>query len=441
MRKLIVSFIFMSALLAACGGGGGSTVSTTSTGSTGTGSTGTGSSSSTAYNVVNAIVDQGPTGLTSGGNAAVDILYVNVTVCAPGSTTTCQTIDHVQVDTGSQGLRILSSALNSTMLAALKPIAVGSGALAECTQFVDGYSWGPMVTADLHIGGADSATTGETAPNMPMQVVGTTTYAVPAACSSGAANGTEEDTVAQFGANGIIGLGLFDYDCGTMCATQAANGFYFSCASSGCTATTVPETSQSTNPIFLLSAVSGVTDNNGVIIELPALTAAGAATATGTVVFGIGTQANNQLASAATVLTTDSYYGFVTTSFIGQNDATSYFDSGSNAIYFDDSSLVVCGTNSVAPGFYCPSTAASLMANVTGVNMQVAAVTFSIGNAVNVFNSNPTFAAFNNLGGTASATSGSNTFAWGLPFYFGRNVYTAMENEDAGGTNGPYFAF
>ena len=50
------------------------------------------------------------TGGTAAANeAAVNILYVNVTICAPGSTTNCQTIDHVQVDTGSQGLRILSS--------------------------------------------------------------------------------------------------------------------------------------------------------------------------------------------------------------------------------------------------------------------------------------------------------------------------------------------
>ena len=61
-----------------------------------------------ANNVVNAIVDQGPSRFGSGQQAAVNIMYVKVTVCVPGSTTTCQTIDHVQVDTGSQGLRILA---------------------------------------------------------------------------------------------------------------------------------------------------------------------------------------------------------------------------------------------------------------------------------------------------------------------------------------------
>jgi hypothetical protein len=142
--------MFASLLLAGCGGGGGNTIATTSSGSSGSGSTstsGSGSSSTTAYNVVNATVDQGPTGLAAANEAAVNIMYVNVTICVPGSTTNCQTIDHVQVDTGSQGLRILASVVNSSLLSALSPVTVNGGALAECTQFVDGYSWGPIVTA------------------------------------------------------------------------------------------------------------------------------------------------------------------------------------------------------------------------------------------------------------------------------------------------------
>jgi hypothetical protein len=57
-----------------------------------------------------------------------------------------------------------------------------------------------------------------------------------------------------------------------------------------------------------------------------------------------------------------------------------------------------------------------------------------------LFSTNSSFTAFSDLGGSAGS-SGTNTFGWGLPFYFGRNVYTAMENVNAGGTTGPYFAF
>jgi hypothetical protein len=441
LQKLLAGLICAFLLLAGCGGGG-SDVTTSSGGSgsggSGTGGSGTGGSGSgsgTANNVVNAIVDEGPAALVSANDAAVNILYVNVTVCVPGSTTNCQTIDHVQVDTGSQGLRIISSALNSSMQNALQLVTVGGGTLAECTLFVDGYSWGPVVTADVHVGGADTATTGESAPNIPVQVIGTTSYPVPSDCNTAGMN-TPENTVAAFGANGIIGVGLLNYDCDAFCTTTegVANGNgYYSCTSSGCSATLVALTSQVENPVHALVS----NDTNGVIIELPTVGANGAATVTGTLVFGIGTQSNNALASGATVLTTDSV-GFVTTNVasLGQTDTMSYFDSGSNAIYFEDGSIPNCTES----GFFCPASVTSFSATVTGANNQAAALNFSIAAGDTLFNANPSFAAFSNLGGSAGS-QGANTFAWGLPFYYGHNVYTAMEGVDAGGTTGPYFAF
>jgi Protein of unknown function (DUF3443) len=447
----------VSLLLAGCGGAGGSgSTVTTGSGSGSSGSSGSGSGSSactgspgtssivssatTAYNVVNASVDQFSSGLSVCNEAAVNIMYVNVTICAPGSTTNCQTIGHIQVDTGSQGLRILASALNSPLLSALSPVTVNGGALAECTQFVDGYSWGPIVTADLHIGGADTAATGETAPNLPMQLIGDNTYSVPAACSSGSANSTAEDTIASFGANGIIGIGLFDEDCGTGCSTSASNGFYFSCAStSDCTGAAVPTNSQMLNPVYALAANNGVTDSNGVIINLPAISPAGAATVPGNLIFGVNTQTNNVMPTSATILTTDSYYGYVSINFIGTNYPDSYLDSGSNAIYFNDSSITVC-TQAAANGFFCPTSTDSLNATITGNNGAQVSPSFSIANAYALFTNNSTYSAFNDLGGSAG-TDGAQSFAFGLPFFFGHPVYTVMEGMNVGGTNGPYFAF
>jgi hypothetical protein len=448
LRNLFAGLICVSLLLTGCGGGGGSGSTLASGGgSSGGGGGGSGGGGggggTTAYNVANAIVDQGPTALIQSGTVASNIMYVKVTVCAPGSTSNCQTIDHIQVDTGSQGLRILSSAItNASLLNALPTIAVSGGSLAECTQFVDGYSWGPMATADVHIGGSDTATSGESAPGIPIQIIGTTTYPVPADCSS--VGGMQEDTVADFGANGIIGLGLFEEDCGTGCSQNASNGLYYSCTSSGCTGAEVAVTDQSLNPVFKLIANNGVTDNNGVVIVLPAVPAIGAATVTGSLIFGIGTQSNNALSPSATVLTTDGFSGFVTTTFLSQTDATSYLDSGSNAIYFDDSSIPTC-TQSDVQGFFCPGAGVvdTFPATITGVNQLAASVNFTIGDANTLFSNNQSFAAFSNLGGSASSagSSGAGTFAWGLPFYYGRSVYTAMEHTNAGGTNGPYFAF
>src|SRR5512133_18891 len=50
-----------------------------------------------AVNVIEVTVDAGPSGT---GSYNVNRLYTTVTVCSPGSTTQCQIIDHVLVDTG-----------------------------------------------------------------------------------------------------------------------------------------------------------------------------------------------------------------------------------------------------------------------------------------------------------------------------------------------------
>ena len=173
-RMVRVGLAFIVALTAtSCGGGNPP------------GSDSTGASTVTvaaASNVVSVVVDGGPTAASSPNR---NTLYTTVTVCVPGSTTQCQTIDHIQVDTGSYGLRILAPVLTLAL-----PIAVASNgnSLLECTQFVDGYSWGPVATADVQV-------SGETASSVPVQVIGDPSYsAVPDACAS---TGTAEDTVAS----------------------------------------------------------------------------------------------------------------------------------------------------------------------------------------------------------------------------------------------------
>ncbi len=44
--------------------------------------------------------------------------------------------------------------------------------------------------------------------------------------------------------------------------------------------------------------------------------------------------------------------------------------------------------------------------------------------------------AFNNLAGT-----GNGYFDWGLPFFFGRRVFTAIANRATPAGLGPYYAF
>jgi uncharacterized protein DUF3443 len=395
-----------------CGGGGGGVGGTTS-----------------EPNVQAVTVDSGPSGIAGTSNPAVNTLYTTVTICVPG-TSTCQQVDHIQVDTGSSGLRIISTVLTLTL--PLKQDSNGN-AIVECVHFVDGSSWGPLRQADIKLAS-------ESASNQEVQIIGDAAYStVPSACLG---TGTAENSVTAFGANGVLGVGPFIQDCGPACE-QAGGATYFTCTGNGaCTDTAMPLALQLTNPVTAFA-----TDNNGVIIELPSVTST-AASVNGSLIFGIGTQSNNGLGSAK-VLTLDNIGAFTTT-YQAQTLTQSFIDSGSNAYYFPDptSSIPVCGSNTHAPGFFCPATTLNLSGALMGANGVSSTVNFSVANADGLFSGNTTIAAAvslaapsNSVSADGSTFDGSDTFDWGLPFYFGRNVYTAIENQNTSGGMGPYFAF
>jgi hypothetical protein len=75
---------------------------------------------------------------------------------------------------------------------------------------------------------------------------------------------------------------------------------------------------------------------------------------------------------------------------------------------------------------------------LTGINAVSTTQTFSVDNAETLFN-NATFVVFPTLAGNYPATP--DTFDWGLPFYFGRRVATAIEAHTTAVGTGPYIAF
>jgi hypothetical protein len=396
--------VFLSA--SGCGGGHSGSASLGASGGT----------TPTTANVVSVVVDAGPTSTSPD----VNTLFTTVTVCVPGSTTNCQTIDNIQVDTQSFGLRILAPAL--TLALPVQAAALG-GSLLECTAFVDGYSWGPVALADVKI-------SGESASSVPVQVIGDPNFStVPAECSSEAP--TEEDTVAAFGANGILGIGVFDQDCGPQCVTTVDNGFYFACTSTLCQDTAVPLANQVTNPVSLFA-----TDNNGTIIDLPSVAAQGAATLTGSLIFGIDTQSNNASGSE-TVLAVDPQFGYLTAVFASQSLSMSFIDSGSNGIYFTDTGIVQC-TDPNYTQFYCPAGTLNLTVTLQGANGVSGEIGFSIGNAQTLAADNPTFTVVPLLAGGNPL---SDSFDYGLPFYYGRRVATALESGTTSLGAGPYVAY
>jgi hypothetical protein len=392
------AFLLMALVCVGCGGGGSSPNN---------------SIAGAASNVQSIAVNAGPTGNYANG------LFTSVTVCVPSSSN-CQTIDSVLVDTGSYGLRLLSSAGGGALTLTLPQQNGANGnPIGECAPFVSGFTWGPVVSADFTI-------SGEQASSLPVQVVDPTFAAVPGECQSFGV--PEQDTLQLLGANGILGVGPFLQDCGSACTqTGSSNpGLYYECASTTCQVVAESLAQQVQNPVGMFA-----TDNNGVIVELPSVSGT-APTLTGSLVFGIGTQSNNGLGSA-TVFPLDSNAEFTTT-FNGQS-YPGFVDSGSNALFFLDSSvasLPVCGDDTA---FYCPSSQANLSASNSASGGATATVDFSVGNADSLFSS-PGDSVFATLAGP-----NPGTFDWGLPFFFGRNVFTAIESRSTPEGVGPYWAF
>jgi len=326
----------------------------------------------------------------------------------------------VLVDTGSYGLRLLASALNPTL--ALPAVATPSGADAgECGKFISGYTWGGVRKADVKM--AD-----EVASGISIQVIGDTggSYTVtPSTCSSAGAN---LGTMAAIGAKGILGVGMFKQDCGTACANAAISGVYYACASGSCSASAMPLAAQISNPV-----ASFAVNNNGLLMTMPAVGTAGLTSVSGTLIFGVNTQANNTIATE-TIFKANASGDFSTT-YKGKTYSSSFIDSGSNGYFFTDSTIRACSGGD----FYCPAATLSLTATNTAADGSASGtVNFNVVNLVGLAS---TITAAQVGGTVGSTTSSSNYFDWGLPFFYGRRVFVVMEGNTVAGKSGPYWAY
>ncbi|MGA9912164.1 DUF3443 domain-containing protein [Paraburkholderia sp.] len=352
--------------------------------------------------------------------------YATVTICIPGvqGANQCVTIDHMLVDTGSAGVRVLASALGPALAGRL-PAQTGatddptSGApIAECTQFLSGYTWGPIKRADVTMGG-------KVAGNLPIQVISDGSYATPSDCLS---NGLSNlGTATGLGANGVIGISSAVRDWPRAAQVALSATYYYCPSTSSCKGTRVPLDTQVMNPVANFTS-----DNNGTIIRLPALPSGGQATVTGELVFGIGTQQNNTLPPNANIIPLDGD-GFFATVYKGSTFVKGAIDSGSNTNTFRDATIPFDYWDR-----YTPSTTLSLSAALKSSDGVTAplAVPFQVANTASLIAGQ--YAAHDNLG---VYTSSSSYFLWGLPFFYGRDVYTALSGSRAGTQTGPFVAF
>lgn len=375
------------------------------------GSGGQSSSQTAARNSQSIAVTGGPDNNYANG------LFTTITVCAPG-TSKCQSIPNVLVDTGSFGLRLLASGLG-TLGGSLPKQTSGSNSVFECGQFVDSVLWGPVVSADVTLAS-------NTAKSVPIEVIDASTVPVPAGCK---AIGPSEEDVTSLGANGILGVGFFIADCGNACTTSStANpGFYYGCAGTSCSVISQPVNQQVQNPVALLP-----NNNNGVIVQLPAA-ASSSRTLSGSLLVGIGTSKDNSPGSAQ-VFAPDQF-GNLQTTFKG-NQYAGFLDTGSNAYFFLDSKTTgLPNCSSAENGFYCPSSPVNLSATNTSPQNSSSTINFTVVSASQLFSSGGN-AVFPTLGGPNPAT-----FDWGLPFFFGRTVFIAIEGRQTPLGAGPFWAY
>lgn len=387
-----------------CSGAGGSASGSAALGVTGS-----------ASNVAAVVLDSGPPGV----NNIINVPFVSVTLCRPG-TSICQTIDHLLVDTGSYGLRIITPGVLDPTLALPAVNSAAGNPVGECAAFVSGFLWGSVHTADVKIAG-------ETASSLPIQQVSDTSTAfssIPSACRN---TGSNLGTVAALGANGILGIGLFNQDCGSACATQVISGTYYGCTASACTGTTMPLAKQVANPVAAFAI-----NNNGVALIMPAVPLSGSTTLTGLLIFGIDTQTNNNIGSA-TVYAANSAGNF-TTVYKGVSLTSSFLDSGSNGLFFTDVTIPSC---SISSSFYCPTTPLALSAtNTSPINAVSGTVNFTV---VNLQSLDPSVKAAS-VGGHIGRSNHS-TFDFGMPFFFGRTVYVALSGASTLHGAGPFWAY
>jgi len=400
-----------AAMLSACIGGKGTTASVPA---------------APTLNTLAVTVDSGPAAATGQINHA----YVTVKVCTPGSQTQCASVDHVLLDTGSVGLRLVRSVLTAGGVTLSAQTDSQGRAIEECVSFGGGQTWGPVALVDVTLAG-------ESAAKLPVQVMDDTGAGAPPPATCGA-NGTLINAVSGFGANGVLGLGVFAQDCGSACVNAAAPlPLYYGCTAAGtCTAENAALAVQVANPVAMFAA-----DNTGIIVNLPSLqNANGDASVQGELIFGIATQADNALPLAGlTVLGADANGDFTATYNGGTTMLPALIDSGTDSYWFDDPNTPVCpaATYGVFGGYYCPATAPQSVFAVNmgvGVNNASSTVDFAIADPSTFV---PSAAAFINLAGGPA----SKNFIWGMPFFYGRKIYVGIDQQTAGAYTGPYYAY
>ena len=350
-------------------------------------------------------IEQDPA-IAPSANVTANIPYVTVTVCNLSGQ--CATVDHVVLDTGSYGLRVLQGALGGLSLPA--DTAAGGTQLAECAHFLDGHVWGAVSHASLRLGG-------ETTSSLPIQVIGAST--LPAAPTDCASSGSDVGSLQALGGNGLLGVGQFIAD----------GQVYYGCTASSCTRLSLPPASeQVSNPVPFVNSA----DNNGIVLQMPSIPTAGAGITYGVLSLGAGTQADNAL-TGYTALPADAG-GDITITVQGVAYPGSFLDSGSNFSF-----AALSGVPTDANGNYTPASLLNLPITLSTSSGTTPPASLNAQMYVGDYSSMDfsSYVAFNDLAAQVPSTSPVDL---GMPFFYGRSVAYVIQGMSSPLGYGPLYA-
>ena len=273
---------------------------------------------------------------------------------------------------------------------------------------------------------ADIILGNEPAVQAPMQVIDGTFGTRPSPCQNADSNPTDAGYI------GILGVGFFAQDCGSACTSDSNNGMYYACAGLNCTGTAVSLSDQVPNPVALLPV-----DNNGVVVQIPAVPSGGSISVDGQLLLGIGTRSNNMPSAGVISYAANQDTGYFFTNF-NRRLLNSFIDTGSNGPFFPAlPSLQDCGSiyGYLYSGWFCPSSPVNLSATNRGASSSPSGgVSLQIENFFSLISSSKN--VFADIGGDDPWE-----FDWGLLFHLGRYVYVVIENKSSVLGTGSYWGY
>ena len=145
---------------------------------------------------------------------------------------------------------------------------------------------------------------------------------------------------------------------------------------------------------------------------------------------------------SATVYSVDPTSGNFSTEFEGlPYTDSSFLDSGSNGLFFDPTNTDLANDEcaDLQDEYYCPSSPEAFSATNEGSNGTSSQVNFTVANADSFYDNAAEYGVDGVFNGWAGPFSG--VFDWGLPFFYGLNVYTAIDGQNTPAGAGPYVAY